>query len=264
MAQVVQANLHSSTSAESRTSGHTRWVRVSHWIITASFLTLAFTGVVILMAHPRLYWGDVGNDLTPALIELPISRNYKHGGWDKVESFFQDAASPVTANRTYDIFNKNGWGRSLHFLAAWFLVAVGAIYFLAGVFTGHFRRHIVPRSSELAPRLFLQDFRNHLRMKIRAATGGPQYGLLQKCSYFAVVFLALPLIVLSGLAMSPAISAGYPILQRTFGGFQSARTIHFFAFLALIVFLLVHVAMIIKSGFKRQMRGMTIGGRHEK
>jgi hypothetical protein len=63
-------------------AGHTRWVRVSHWIVTVSFLTLAFTGVVILMAHPRLYWGEVGNDLTPALVELPISRNYRHGGWE--------------------------------------------------------------------------------------------------------------------------------------------------------------------------------------
>ena len=57
------------------TTPHTRWARVSHWIVTASFLTLAFSGFVILMTHPRLYWGEVGNDLTPALFELPISRN---------------------------------------------------------------------------------------------------------------------------------------------------------------------------------------------
>lgn len=243
---------------------HARWVRISHWILSASFITLAFTGFVILMAHPRLYWGEVGNDLTPALIELPISRNHKHGGWEKAVSFFQDAASPVTASRTYDIFNKNGWGRSLHFLAAWFLVVIGLSYLIAGVITGHFRRHIVPRSSELSPNLLWQDVRDHLRMRIRQATGGPQYGLVQKCSYFAVVFLALPLIVVSGLAMSPAITAGYPILLRIFGGFQSARTIHFFAFVVLMLFLLVHVMMITKSGFKRQMRGMTIGVKHEK
>jgi thiosulfate reductase cytochrome b subunit len=101
-------------------------------------------------------------------------------------------------------------------------------------------------------------------MRIRRATGGPQYGLMQKTSYFAVVFLALPLIVVSGLAMSPAITAGYPILLRVFGGYQSARTIHFFAFVVLILFLLVHVLMVVKSGFKRQMRSMTIGGTREK
>jgi hypothetical protein len=78
-------------------------------------LTLALTGVVILMAHPRLYWGEAGNDLTPALLELPISRNYQHNGWDKRTAFFQDAAGPISASRTYDIFNQNGWA-GLHFL----------------------------------------------------------------------------------------------------------------------------------------------------
>ena len=240
-------------------TGHTRWVKISHWIVTASFMTLAFTGCVILMAHPRLYWGEVGNDLTPALIELPISRNYRHGGWEKSIAFFQEESSPVSASRTYDIFNKNGWGRSLHFLAAWFLVLTGAVYFLAGVFTGHFRRHLVPRPAELTPRQFWRDVREHARLRIRAATGGPQYGLLQKCAYFAIVFLALPLVVVTGLSMSPAITAAFPFLLGLFGGFQSARTIHFFAFVALVLFVLVHVGMVIKSGFKRQMRGMTFG-----
>lgn len=236
-----------------------RWVKLSHWIVTVSFVTLAFTGIVILMSHPRLYWGEVGNDLTPALIELPISRNHRHGGWEKSIPFFQDAASPVSASRTYEIFNKNGWARSLHFLAAWFLVLTGVIYLLAGVFTGHFRRHIVPRSAELTPDLFWRELIDHARLRIRAATGGPHYGVLQKCAYFAVVFLALPLAVVTGLAMSPAITAAYPFLSGMFGGFQSARTIHFAAFVVLVLFLLVHVVMIIKSGFKRQMRAMTFG-----
>src|SRR5262245_2476955 len=240
-------------------TGHTRWVRISHWIVTASFMTLAFTGVVILMAHPRLYWGEVGNDLTPALLELPISRNHRHGGWEKSVPFFQDAASPVSANRTYDIFNKNGWGRSLHFLAAWFLALSGAFYLLTGVFTGHFRRHIVPRPAELGPALFWRDVIDHLRLRIRKATGGPQYGLLQKSAYFVVVFFVLPLAVVTGLAMSPTITAAYPFLSGMFGGHQSARTIHFVAFVILMLFLLAHVVMIIKSGFKRQMRGMTLG-----
>ena len=246
-------------SLQTGTTGHTRWVRISHWIVTVSFLTLAFTGVVILMAHPRLYWGESGNNLTPALLELPISRNHQHGGWEKTAPFFQDSASPVSANRTYEIFNQNGWGRSLHFLAAWFLVVPGVVYLLAGIFTGHFRRDVVPRAGELTPRLIAQDLKNHLRLKIRAATGGPHYGLLQKCAYCGVVFFALPLAVVTGLAMSPPVTAAYPFLSAIFGGFQSARTIHFFAFVVLVLFLLVHVVMIIKSGFKRQMRAMTFG-----
>jgi len=239
--------------------GHARWVRISHWILAASVLTLAFSGFMILMVHPRLYWGNVGNDLTPALLELPVSRNYKHGGFDKPVPFFAEAGSPVSASRTYDIFNQNGWGRSLHFLAAWCLVLPGMIYLIAGISGGHFRAHLVPKSSELAPRNVWRDVVDHLRMRIPPASGGPQYGLLQKGAYSFVVFVAAPLMVLSGLAMSPAVTAGYPFLLGMFGGYQSARTIHFFAFVALLLFVVAHVVMVVKSGFKRQVRSMTVG-----
>ena len=132
-------------------AGHARWVRVSHGIVSLSLLTLAFSGYVILMAHPRLYWGEVGNDLTPALFELPISRNHQHGGWENQTPFFADAGGPISATRTFGIFNQNGWGRSLHFLAAWCLVLPGLVYLLAGVVAGHFRLHIWPKASDLAP-----------------------------------------------------------------------------------------------------------------
>lgn len=242
-----------------KNSRHKRWVKSAHWIITLSFMALSFTGYVILMSHPRLYWGQVGNDLTPVLFELPISRNYQHGGWEKSTSFFDAADSPVTANRTYDIFNQNGWGRSLHFLSAWLLVLTGVVYLLAGIFTGHFRNNLWPRARELTRREFWRDLINHLRMQIPSATGGPQYGLLQKCTYLAVIFVLLPLIILTGLTMSPAITATYPFLLKMFAGAQSARTIHFFASVALVLFLLVHVVMVIRSGFKKQITDMTFG-----
>jgi thiosulfate reductase cytochrome b subunit len=165
----------------------------------------------------------------------------------------------LRASRTYDIFNQNSWGRSLHFLAAWFLVVTGLVYLLAGFFTGHFRRNLWPRANEFKLRLFWRDLVSHLRMQIPSAANGPQYGLLQKCTYMAVIFFLLPLIVLTGLTMSPAITAAYPILLKMFFGAQSARTIHFFASSALVLFLIVHVAMVIRSGFKLQIRAMTLG-----
>jgi thiosulfate reductase cytochrome b subunit len=243
--------------------GHARWVRLSHWIVAMSVLTLAVTGFVILMAHPRLYWGVAGNDLTPALFELPISRNYRHGGWDKSVAFFpqtvMQTGSPVSASRTYDIFNDNSWGRSLHFLAGWFLALTGAAYLVAGIYTGHFRRHLLPGADERTGRRVWQDLVSHLQFRLGPTTGGPPYGILQKWSYAGVVFLALPVMIVTGLAMSPAITVAYPFLSNMFGGSQSARTIHFFVFAALIVFLLVHVLMVVLSGFRRQMRAMTLG-----
>ena len=238
---------------------HKRWIKGSHWIITLSFLVLVITGYVILMAHPRLYWGDVGNDLTPALFELPISRNYQHGGWEKSTPFFDEKGSPVSASRTYDIFNQNGWGRSLHFLSAWFLIIPGVIYLLAGFFTGHIRRNLWPGAKEFTANMLRLDLINHLRMKIPGPTGGPQYGILQKSTYLLVIFFLLPVVALTGMTMSPAITASFPFLLKIFFGAQSARTIHFFASVALVLFLIVHVVMVIRSGFKQQMRSMTIG-----
>lgn len=238
--------------------GHPRWVRLLHWLGAASLLTLAFTGFVILMAHPRLYWGEVGNDLTPALIELPVSRNYHHGGWQLSTPAFPDGGAAVSAVRTYDILNYNGWARSLHFLAAWLLLGTGLSYLAAALGSGHLWRDLVPRAAELAPRALWQDLRAHLR-HIPAAHGGPPYNLLQKLSYSVVLLLAAPLMVVSGLAMAPAVNAAYPWLAPLFGGTQSARTVHFAVFALLILFLIVHVVMVALSGFRRQMRAMTVG-----
>jgi thiosulfate reductase cytochrome b subunit len=191
---------------------------------------------------------------------LPISRNYQHGGWADPAPISADPAGPISANRTYDIFNQNGWARSLHFLAGWWLVLPGAFYLLAGLADGHFRSHFWPKAGELAPTAVWRDVANHLRFRVPPPTGDSRYGLLQKCAYSFVVFVAAPLMVATGLAMSPAVTASVPMLVRVFGGYQSARTIHFAAFVALVLFVLVHVAMVIRSGFKRQIRSMTVGG----
>jgi thiosulfate reductase cytochrome b subunit len=250
----------SSHASRSSVAGHAGWVRISHWILAASVLTLAFSGFEILMVHPRLYWGKVGNDLTPALFELPISRNYRHSGWAPPVTFVPGAHPIVSAARTYDIFNQNSWGRSLHFLAAWFLVVTGLFYLLAGWASGHLWRHLVPRVGELAPRRLWQDVVVHLHLPFPRAPGGPPYGVLQKLSYAGVVLIALPLMTITGLAMSPAVTASYPGLLDLFGGSQSARTIHFFVFAILVLFLIVHLAMVALSGFRRQMRAITFGG----
>ena len=237
--------------------GHALWVRSTHWIAAASFLTLVFTGFMILMVHPRLYWGEVGNDLTEAWLELPISRNLDHEGTRDVAAIFEGDDSRVRAVVEYDQFNQNGWGRSLHFLAAWFLVLTGVVYLIWGAVTGHFRKHIVPRGLTLGS--LAHEVGEHVRLRIRPATGGPQYGLLQRTAYWSVVFIALPLVVVTGLGMSPAISASFPFLQGMFGGLQSTRSVHFLAFAALLAFALGHVAMVALSGFRRQIRAMTIG-----
>jgi thiosulfate reductase cytochrome b subunit len=223
------------------TAGHARWVRLTHWMAAVSVAALVFSGVEILMVHPRLYWGEAGNDLTPPLLELPISRNHRHGGWTAPTPFLDGPGAPVSAGRTFHIFNQNGWGRSLHFLAAWVLVATGLVYVLAGVVAGHFRHHFIG--------------------VMPTPSGGPGYGPLQRASYALVVFVVAPLLVLTGLTMSPAVAAAAPMLLDLFGGHQSARTLHFGAFVVLTLFTVAHVVMVIRSGFARQIRAMTVGDR---
>ena len=238
---------------------HSRWVRMSHWIVTVSFLALALTGIEMIMVHPRFYWGEAGNDLTPALFEVPLGRNYQHGGYTALVPFNDQPGAPASASRTYDIFNQNGWGRSLHFLSGWTLTITGLIYLVAGMVSGHFRRNVLPRRTEMTRGNFWSDVRAHLKMEIPDAMGGPHYGLLQKSTYAVVIFVLLPVIALSGMTMSPAITAAYPFLLKIFFGAQSARTIHFFCSAALELFLLVHIVMIIKSGWKVQIKAMTFG-----
>ncbi len=214
---------------------HALWVRVCHWMLALSVITLAYSGFYVLMAHPRLYWGEVGNDLTPAWLELPLNDNHRPEAWQQTVTFEALANKPISASRTIEIFNENGWARSLHFLAAWFFVVAGALYFALGVITKHVARDLWPRA------------------------GAGAYSLLQRWAYTSVAFVLLPFMALAGLAMSPQVVAAFPVLLDVFGGHQSARTLHFFGFVVLLAFVIVHVAMAVRAGFGRQMRAMLVG-----
>jgi len=171
-------------------------VRATHWINFLSFLALAVSGVAILLAHPRFYWGESGYFDTPAAFELPL---------------------PVNLDQT-------GWGRDLHFLAAWIAVINGSIYVAWGLLARHFRF--------------------------------AEYTFLQRSAYLSLVFGLLPVTILTGLTMSPAVTAAYPVLFTIFGGRQSARTIHFFAADILVLFLVVHVTLAIRAGVVTNMMGL--------
>lgn len=234
---------------------HALWVRLCHWAVAVSFCSLAVTGFLILMVHPRLYWGEAGNDLMPALLELPISGNHRPEGWRRTVEFSQGVFS---ANRTYPTFNQNGWGRSTHFLAAWVLVIAGALYVIGSVATGHWRR-LVPAPRELALSALWNDVKRHAQLRFVAPAGSATYGPLQKSAYASVVFFLLPFMLLSGMTMSPAVTAALPGLLDVFGGYQSARTLHFVGFAVLLTFLLLHISMVAVTGFRLQLRAMIAG-----
>jgi thiosulfate reductase cytochrome b subunit len=210
---------------------HSALVRITHWIHTVSFFALLVSGIAILIAHPRLYWGETGAVGAPALLELPI---------------------PFT-------FGQSGWGRYLHFLSAWVAVLNGSVYAIAGLFDQHFREHLLPAKADLAWRPLRRAVADQVGLTRPGEEESCSYNLLQRLAYLAVVFALFPLMIATGLAMSPAITSVIPELVTIFGGQQSARTIHFFVASVLVLFLLVHIAMVCRAGFVDRVRAMVTG-----
>ena len=152
-----------------------------------------------------------------------------------------------------------GAARDWHFLMAWLLVANGAVYLMFGVLSGHFRRDLAPAADQLRVRHILADVWDHIRLRVPRGEAARRYNILQKLAYLTVVFLLLPVMVLSGLTMSPAVTAALPGLFDLFGGRQSARTIHFLVADLLVLFVLVHVVEVLLAGVVNGMRSMITG-----
>jgi len=210
---------------------HSAVVRSTHWITTLSFFGLLVSGIAILLAHPRLYWGETGAVGTPSLLGLPIPFKLGH----------------------------SGWGRYLHFLSAWVCILTGLLYALSGLFSQHFRKHLLPAKADLAWDNIFRVVSNHLHVKRPTEEESPRYNVLQRLAYLAVVFVLFPLIILTGLAMSPAITSVVPALVNVFAGQQSARTVHFFVATFLVLFVLIHIAMVCLAGFTTSVRAMITG-----
>ena len=173
---------------------------------------------------------------------------------------------PIPASRSivptgygYVLPDQNGWSRSLHFEAAWALVFTGLFYVLAGLIGGHFRKNMVPAGADLSWGALSKSIADHLRFRRPSESESASYNVLQRLVYLAVVFVLFPMTVWTGLAMSPAIASVIPSVVTLFGGQQSARTLHFFCTILLVLFVIVHIGMVVLSGFGNRMRAMTTG-----
>ena len=225
------------------TSRHSVLVRVTHWITALCFLALLVSGAEIVISHPRFYWGETGNDLTPTLFKLPIPAS----------------RSLVPTGYGYVLPDQNGWSRYLHFQSGWVVVLTGLLYIISGLFTGHFRRSLLPRRGDLSWRAFSRAIASRLRFERSTESEVWSYNLLQRLAYLFVIFVLFPLVIWTGLAMSPAFVSAVPAAVNVLGGQQSARTLHFLVSLALVLFLVVHILMVWLAGFWSRMRAMITG-----
>lgn len=253
---------------------HAVATRVTHWLNVVCLGVLLFSGLQIFNAWPTLYWGQSAADDAPVLLTIGSSRSggqlrgfVRAGpvevpttgllGVSRVDG--QAGARAFPAWLTLPSFQDLALGRRWHFLFAWCFVINGLAYAAFGFLSGHFRRDLVPARRELAPRHLWQEIADHARLRFPRGAAARHYNPLQKLSYLAVVAVLLPTMVLTGLTMSPGVDAVVPQLLDLFGGRQSARSIHFITASLVVLFVVVHLAMVLLSGVWNNLRSMITG-----
>lgn len=244
--------------------------RVTHWVTAVSFIVLLMSGLNIFNAHPALYWGQKSTFDRPW-----IAMTMREAGG-------QPRGITIVGGQAYDTTGVFGWSgkpgegvkqgfprwttwptyrdlasaRRWHFFFAWLFAASVTVYLLAGIGGGHIRRDLVPSRRELGLRHLIHEIGTHARLRF---THTASYNSLQKITYLAAAAVLLPLMILTGLCMSPGFNAAAPWLTDLFGGRQSARSIHFLAAFALAAFLIVHLVMVLVSGVWNNLRSMITG-----
>ncbi len=245
---------------------HSLLVRLTHWLNVLVLLVLLGSGLQIFNAHPALYWGHASTFADPWISMTAEPRGQGLAGVTQVGDLKLETTGVLglsdgmqrgfPAWATLPGYRSLAEGRRWHFFFAWLFVFNGLAYLAWGLFSGHFRRDLAPQRRELSPRHLWTEIKDHLALRFPHG----RYNALQKLVYLAVIFGLLPLMVVSGLGMSPGVNAAWPWTFEIFGGRQSARTIHFLSALALVAFVLIHIAMVFASGPVRQLRAMITGG----
>jgi len=245
--------------------------RLWHWANALIVLVMLMSGLMIFNAHPQLYWGEYGADYDRPWLAIGATEDrglLRIGGheipttgvlgmWTDGVGRVRTTAFPgwATIPGFYDLAGARRW----HLSFAWLLVIGGLLYGAISLGNRHFLDDIAPRRAELRPGALWRDIRRHAHLRFPRGEAARQYGVLQKLAYGGVLFLLLPLMVLTGFAMSPAMDAAWPWLLDLFGGRQSARSVHFIVAFLILAFLLVHLAMVLLSGPFNQLRGMITG-----
>ena len=224
--------------AEKPSLAHSYNVRVCHWINVVACVYLIWSGLHIFLDFPELYWGHTGYRGYPAAFRL--------ADW---------GLSWEEAGRIGD----RKWGRTYHFTAAWVFLINGFVYVVWNLYSTHFRNRLWPARSEWTGAHVRSELRNQLQWGSRRHAANGRYGTLQKTSYLILIFVFVPLMILTGIAQSPGFTAALPTLLDLFGGRQSARSLHFISASLVVLFVVVHLAMVVASGTWNNVRSMITG-----
>lgn len=222
---------------------HKLATRLWHWTTAVSVIILLGSGLMILNAHGQLYWGEYG-------------ANYDQP-WFKLIWFFDTARVPgwLTIPSSYSLSIARRWHLFFALVLSFALLA----YMIVSLINRHFQNDLRIRRSELSRGHLIADFKSHLALRFHDPENPRAYNIFQKMSYAGVIFVLLPLVIFTGLAMSPGMNAAWPWLLDIFGGRQSARSIHFIVAMLLAGFIIVHLALVILAGPLNEVRSMLTG-----
>ncbi|MFO1208551.1 MAG: cytochrome b/b6 domain-containing protein [Amaricoccus sp.] len=249
---------------------HRLSTRIWHWVNALTVFLMLMSGLMIFNAHPRLYWGQYGANYDPSWLQIGSAegRGYLRVGTvsfdtsgvlgtQLVDGQVQRRAFPgwATIPSYYDLALSRRW----HLTFAWVLALGIVAYGIASLLNGHMRRDLLPKAGELRPSHLWHDIANHARLNFPKGEAARRYNVLQKLAYLGVLVVLLPLMVLTGLTMSPGMDATWPWLVEIFGGRQSARSIHFIVAWAIVGFILVHLLMVLLAGPINEIRSMITG-----
>lgn len=249
---------------------HGLTTRITHWTTALAFIVLLMSGLNIFNAHPALYWGQKSTFARPwismSMQEVrgqPRGVTYVAGQGYDTTGLFGWSGPPGEGVKqgfprwaTWPTYRDLASARRWHFFFAWLFAASVTTYLLAGLVGGHLKRDLVPTRAELRPSHLVHEIAGHARLRFHHARS---YNVLQKATYLPVVAVLLPLMIVTGLCMSPGFNATAPWLTDVFGGRQSARTVHFLAAFTLLAFLILHLAMVLVSGVWNNVRSMITG-----
>ncbi len=211
--------------------------RLWHWINAVAIVVMLMSGLMISNAHPHLYWGEYGANFDRAWLHLP-----KFPGWMTIPSNYNLAL-----------------GRQWHLAFAWVLAFGLLVYLIVSLINRHIQRDLTLSKAELAPAHLWQDIRDHARLKFPTGQAALSYNVLQKITYIAVVFGLIPLLILTGLCLSPGFNAVMHWPLDLMGGRASARSIHFIAATGIAIFIVVHLLLVLLAGPYNEVRSMITG-----
>lgn len=256
---------------------HRLSTRIWHWTNAVTLLVMLMSGLMIFNAHPRLYWGEYGANFDEPWLKIGTLENMRTGAYS---GFLQVGSQRFDTTGVLGVW-KDGDGRERHHafpswatipsqysLAvariwhlgfAWVLALGLLFYLLWSLANGHLRRDIHITRAEWRPRHLWHDIAAHARLRFPTGAAALRYNVLQKLAYAGVLFVLLPLMIVTGLAMSPGTDAWAPVVTEAFGGRQSARSVHFICAFLLVAFFLVHMVMVVLAGPFNEVRSMITG-----